>query len=210
MKNLFDDGAMRSCPDRFTATDLLGMMQKEMQVSDIFLVKVASRLGVNCSDFASADVRAQYAELRERILSSLPNANQDQINVSLFDEVKKLQLEVRELEAWKKSAMQVLDEWEKVWEAAGRPGKLGASKAASVLALLPKLRDALADTHRMDALESTLIALTNQAVTASVDMSGKPWRAQFHGERKATRYLTVREAADSALRAIVSDQAPAP
>ena len=57
---------------------------------------------------------------------------QDQINVDLFDQVKKLQHEVRELEAWKESAMMVLGEWEKVWEAAGKPGKLGASKAVSV------------------------------------------------------------------------------
>lgn len=62
--------------------------------------------------------------------------SQDEINVGLFDEVKKLQQEIRELEAWKESAMQVIGEWEKVWEAAGRPGRLGASKAASVLAFL--------------------------------------------------------------------------
>jgi hypothetical protein len=40
--------------------------------------------------------------------------------------------EVRELEAWKESAMLVLGEWEEVWEAAGKPGRLGASKAVSV------------------------------------------------------------------------------
>ena len=57
---------------------------------------------------------------------------QDQINVDLFDQVKKLQHEVRELEAWKLSAMLVLGEWEKVWEAVGKPGRLGASKAVSV------------------------------------------------------------------------------
>lgn len=64
-----------------------------------------------------------------------------------------------------------------------------------------KLRNAMADTQRMDCLEGNLLALTNQAVTASLDMSGKPWQAQFHGERKGARFLTIRAAADSALRA---------
>lgn len=64
------------------ASDLFGiewqhqhqsMLQNEMHISDSFLVEVANRLGVKCSNFASDDVRAQYAELRERILSSMPN-----------------------------------------------------------------------------------------------------------------------------------------
>lgn len=69
--------------------------------------------------------------------------NQDQINVDLFDQVKKLQHEVRELEAWKESAMMVLGEWEKVWEAAGKPGKWGTSKAVSVREYLDNRRNLL-------------------------------------------------------------------
>ena len=51
------------------------MLQNEMHASDRFLVELASRLGVKCSNFASDEVRAQYAELRDRILSHLPNAS---------------------------------------------------------------------------------------------------------------------------------------
>ena len=40
--------------------------------------------------------------------------------------------ELERLRAWKREAMIVLAEWESVWEAAGRPGALGASKASAV------------------------------------------------------------------------------
>jgi hypothetical protein len=43
--------------------------------------------------------------------------------------------EIDRLRAWKESAMQVLNDWDQVWEAAGRPGPLGASKAQNVRAL---------------------------------------------------------------------------
>ena len=36
------------------------------------------------------------------------------------------------LEDWKESAMTVLSEFEAAWEAAGKPGQLGSSKAASL------------------------------------------------------------------------------
>jgi hypothetical protein len=70
---------------------------------------------------------------------------QDQIKSYLLGQVKKLQHEIQELKAWKESAVLVLDEWEKVWKAAGKPGRLGASKAASVREFLsvPTLPTAL-------------------------------------------------------------------
>lgn len=37
--------------------------------------------------------------------------------------------------AWKAEAMEVLGQWEKVWEAAGCPGPLGGSKAEAVARL---------------------------------------------------------------------------
>ena len=37
--------------------------------------------------------------------------------------------ELERLRAWKAEAMVVLNEWEAAWEAAGRPGALGSSKA---------------------------------------------------------------------------------
>jgi hypothetical protein len=48
-------------------------------------------------------------------------------------------LELDRLREWKESAIAVMNEWERVWEAAGRPGKLGGSKAASVQAFLEQL-----------------------------------------------------------------------
>src|SRR6186997_2671326 len=45
------------------------------------------------------------------------------------------------LEAWKAEAITVLDQWEAVWEAAGRPGPIGRSKADSVRRLLEQRKD---------------------------------------------------------------------
>jgi hypothetical protein len=39
------------------------------------------------------------------------------------------------LRRWRAEAIEVLNEWEQVWEAAGRPGPLGSSKARAVGAL---------------------------------------------------------------------------
>jgi len=48
--------------------------------------------------------------------------------------------EVEPLEAWKESAVKVMGEWYKVWEALNNPGKLGESTAASSLAEVERLR----------------------------------------------------------------------
>ena len=40
--------------------------------------------------------------------------------------------EIIDLRRWKAEATVVLSEWDQVWEAAGRPGQLGESKAAAV------------------------------------------------------------------------------
>lgn len=37
--------------------------------------------------------------------------------------------EIERLRAWKAEATTVINQWEAVWEAAGRPGRLGESKA---------------------------------------------------------------------------------
>lgn len=39
--------------------------------------------------------------------------------------------EIEQLRRWKGEALIVLEDWEKVWEAAGRPGAWGSSKAVS-------------------------------------------------------------------------------
>lgn len=41
--------------------------------------------------------------------------------------------EIERLRAWKAEATEVIGSWEQVWEALGRPGRLGESKAAAVL-----------------------------------------------------------------------------
>ena len=48
--------------------------------------------------------------------------------------------EVQVLQEWKEAAIAVLNDWEKVWAAAGRPGSLGESKAEAVRALLARVR----------------------------------------------------------------------
>jgi hypothetical protein len=44
--------------------------------------------------------------------------------------------ELTQLRAWKAEAVEVLGQWEQAWEAAGRPGPLGGSKAEAVTRLL--------------------------------------------------------------------------
>lgn len=48
--------------------------------------------------------------------------------------------EIEELRRWKAEAMQVHAKWEETWVAAGRPGRLGASKAESVRDEIERLR----------------------------------------------------------------------
>ena len=50
--------------------------------------------------------------------------------------------DVDRLVQWKKEAMQVLAEWERVWVAAGSPGTLGQSKAVAVLNFINDLSTA--------------------------------------------------------------------
>ncbi len=58
--------------------------------------------------------------------------------------------ELEQLRDWKAQAMQVLAGWEAVWEAAGRLGKPGSVKSASVRAEMARLRGLAEDR---DAVE---------------------------------------------------------
>lgn len=49
--------------------------------------------------------------------------------------------ELKRLRAWKAEAMAVLNEWEAAWDAAGRPGPLGVSKARATTAEIVRLRE---------------------------------------------------------------------
>lgn len=44
----------------------------------------------------------------------------------------RLERECIRLQEWKESAMEVFRKWEAAWEAAGKPGRLGSSKADSM------------------------------------------------------------------------------
>lgn len=48
--------------------------------------------------------------------------------------------ELERLATWKAEALTVSSEWEKTWESAGRPGKLGSSKAVGVRDEIERLR----------------------------------------------------------------------
>jgi hypothetical protein len=52
---------------------------------------------------------------------------------------------------WKKEATEVLNGWEKVWEALDRPGELGALKSESVLAEVVTLRAQVARVETLRA-----------------------------------------------------------
>ncbi len=54
------------------------------------------------------------------------------VYVKDFPEVKAMADELANLRRWKAEAMEVLCDWERVFEAAGRPGPLGGSKAQAV------------------------------------------------------------------------------
>lgn len=47
--------------------------------------------------------------------------------------------EAESLRRWKAEATQVLDEWDRVWDALGKPGALGSSRALSSLAAVERL-----------------------------------------------------------------------
>jgi hypothetical protein len=45
---------------------------------------------------------------------------------------RELEIATAKLSAWKEAAKTILNEWEEVWETAGKPGKIGVSKAEAV------------------------------------------------------------------------------
>lgn len=53
---------------------------------------------------------------------------------------KEAAAEIEALRAWKAEAIEVIGQWEKVWDALGRPGRLGESKAAAVLRFIQATR----------------------------------------------------------------------
>jgi hypothetical protein len=70
------------------------------------------------------DMQHRIAELEARV---------KRLSGAATDEVLDLRAEVARLTAWKAEATTVFDEWELVWDALGRPGPLGSSKARASL-----------------------------------------------------------------------------
>jgi hypothetical protein len=60
--------------------------------------------------------------------------------------------ELQDLVRWKDEALAVLSQWEKVWQAAGRPGPLGRSMAENTAAEIARLKS------EFDASETALTA----------------------------------------------------
>lgn len=87
-----------------------------------------------------------------------------------------LDVDRRILERWKAEATAVLDQWETVWEAAGKPGPLGRSKALNVVDELVRLRD---DNTRLlatiDALNIELEALRPVAIDPTDTVTVQAW-----------------------------------
>jgi len=80
-------------------------------------------------DFPFRLDKSWFAEMADEI-DRLRAQNDGLANIGL-----RLTETIDRMQKWKTEALQVLGEWERVWEAAGRPGTLGSSKADSVRAL---------------------------------------------------------------------------
>ena len=67
-----------------------------------------------------------------------PLPTDSQLLHSAWATVNAMYDEIDSLRRWKSEALQVLDQWEQVWIAAGCPGPLGSSKAESVWRLFER------------------------------------------------------------------------
>lgn len=79
--------------------------------------------------------------------------------------------EIDQLRRWKSEAIIVLNEWEDVWQRAGRPGPLGESKAAAVRRMIA---DAFVEALGLDP-DMSLTRLREDLHIASVirDLGGE-------------------------------------
>lgn len=89
--------------------------------------------------------------------------------------------EMESLRDWKQSAMDVLGEWEQVWESLGSPGRLGRSKAQNSKAEVESMR---ADAERWrwirDLLEFHLLGYSSPDYL--VNATATRWRIQTIAE----------------------------
>lgn len=97
--------------------------------------------------------------------------------------------ELRQLREWKAEAIEVLTDWEAVWEALGSPGRLGASKANATLIECMNLRGRIRQLE--DEMFYAAECVTAQALEHTPKAIGKNRRDSFN--RIATRCLMVAE-----------------
>lgn len=81
-------------------------------------------------DVAAVNVQRALTEAHTR-LQDLVEAR-DAVEPGVVEETASPADELEQLRAWKAEAMEVLARWELVWDAAGRPGRLGRSKTDNV------------------------------------------------------------------------------
>lgn len=104
-----------------------------------------------CKDWKDgSDVEAFHGDEAREEAGQLRGALHDHEKM-LAAEVERRERTEKERDAlrnWKTSAMNVLAEWDTAWEAAGRPGKLGSSKAAATTSEIATLKRQLAEPER--------------------------------------------------------------
>ena len=105
--------------------------------------------------------------LRTTMRSCLPLATPEAGLAETGELLDWYEARIKELETWKASAMRVLSEWDAVFDALGKPGALGDSKAVASLARIKELEAALVEKEdhclrvqaQLDAIQRAHIEL---------------------------------------------------
>lgn len=75
--------------------------------------------------------------MAQQLCQALNEIDRLRLDAAYMEDIAQCRGEENErLRRWKAEATAVITAWDEVWEAAGRPGRLGESKAAAVLALV--------------------------------------------------------------------------
>lgn len=108
-------------------------------------------------------------------------------------DVDDLLAEVDRLLRWKSEATEVLNAWEKVWVAAGEPGRPGESKAKATAAEVDRLRDRLrAQVTAVESLAEKIEATADQDEEAAASIGTSAGQTRLQALADNGRW-TVRE-----------------
>lgn len=114
----------------------------------------------------ASDIRAAEANRRNRLT---------------IERNAEILAENERLARWKAEAATVLSTWEAVWEALGKPGALGDSKAAAALAEVERLRARVRNLERMRGERAARVALDRvRALCDDAEIAVDQGRAQGH------------------------------